>query len=82
MTSSSHAQKRCQQRGIKNTDIDILIANGTEIQRPGNATGFILTKKRAKDLHRSIDKVCGKMVIVENGTPQTVYKLTKRIKNK
>jgi len=84
MTLSSHAQKRCQQRGIQNPiiAIDILMATGTEIPRPGNGIGYILTKEQAKNLHRLIDKICGKMVIFENGTPQTVYKPTKRIKNK
>jgi hypothetical protein len=56
MKKTKHAEKRIQQRGIKNSCIDLISAYGEQKQRLGNARSFLLTRKRADKIISSCKK--------------------------
>ena len=75
MNLSFHAQQRIQQRGMTETDIDLILAHGTE-----TPDGFYLRDKDARGLERElrkrinqINRLAGKYVVIEGDTVVTAY---------
>jgi len=79
---TNHAKIRCQQRGIKNNHVDLILKHGTPIRRPGNVMEYRLYKRDKariietlkKDI-QSMDKCTSKAVLVDAKTEEiiTVY---------
>jgi hypothetical protein len=87
MLKSKHTQIRCQQRGIPQEVMSLIIEHGQELRRPGGAREYRLLKKN-KDLLISalkkqihlIERSAGKGVLVSSdlNTVITTYHLTKK----
>ncbi len=54
MKTSSHAQKRQQQRGISEDNIKFILQNGTPIPKPGNAFEYRILKKDKPKIIRGL----------------------------
>jgi len=80
MNICSHAQKRLRQRGLSNTDVNLILLHGTET-RDGY---FLLNKdvKRAEEELRNqinrLHSLAGKYIVTDGKTLITSYHPTKR----
>jgi hypothetical protein len=78
---SQHAERRCQQRGIPPSVIDVVRQHGTPTDRPGNAIAYHLARNDCQlliaQLKRQIHVLekASKIVVVESdeGTVLTTY---------
>ncbi len=75
MHISFHAQQRIQQRGMTESDIDLILAHGTETR-----DGYFLRDKDVKQaeavLRKQIEhihRLAGKFIVVEGETVVTAY---------
>ena len=76
LTITRHGETRMSQRGIRETDLDVLLAHGTEIGR-----GRIMLKKRdaarvIRDLKKqitNIERLTDKVLVVADGHLITAY---------
>lgn len=74
-----HGQTRLSQRGIRETDVDLLLAHGTEIGRDRimlmarDAAKLIRDKKQ--EIAR-IERMTGKVLVVSDGRLVTAYHQT------
>ena len=80
MNLSFHAQQRLQQRGLNDSDIDLILSHGTE-----TSDGYYLRRKDVeeaeKELRKQINRLnrlAGKYVVVKGETVITAYHPTKR----
>ena len=80
MVISKHAIKRCQQRGIPYSIIDMIVQMGTPLRKPGGATEYCINKKdksqiqiHLKYLISRLDKIGNKAVLVIDNQVITVY---------
>ena len=76
-----HAEARMSQRGIRETDLDFVLAHGTEIDRDR----IMLTKRDAvkaiRDLKKriaDIERLTGKVLVVAEGRLVTAYHQARR----
>lgn len=87
MVKSNHTQIRCQQRGIPQEQIDLIIEHVQKCRRPGGAFEYRLLKKDKdrlistlkKQIHiveRSVGK--GVLISCDQETVITTYHLTRR----
>ena len=74
-----HGQARLSQRGIRETDLDLVLAHGTEIGRDR----IMLMARDAAKLIRArkqeiakIERLTGKVLVVSNGHLVTAYHQT------
>lgn len=84
---SNHVKVRCQQRGISQEQVDLIVAHGQKCRRPGGAWEYRLRKKDKnklisilkKQIHM-VEKSVGKGVLISDDqeTVVTTYHLTKR----
>ena len=81
LTITRHAETRMSQRGIRESDLDILLAHGTEIG-PGR---IALRKRDAQETIRrlkkriaNIERLTGKVLVVTEGRLVTAYHGSKR----
>ena len=76
ITYSSHAETRMQQRGIRKTDIPIILACGTQIDdetyfmRNRDAVREIETRKREI---QTLSRLANRKVVIRNGRVITAY---------
>ena len=87
MMKSNHVKVRCQQRGISQEQVDLIVAHGQKCRRPGGAWEYRLRKKDKnklisilkKQIHM-VEKSVGKGVLISDDqeTVVTTYHLTKR----
>ena len=75
MVFSSHAQQRLQQRGLNRSDIDLILAHGTE-----TSDGYYLRRRDVKEAEREfrklinhLNRLAGKYVVVDGDTVITAY---------
>lgn len=75
MKYSDHAQQRLSQRGLTESDIELIILHGTETD-----DGFFLRQRDVGDLERelrglirSLDRLKGKYVVISGETVLTAY---------
>jgi hypothetical protein len=75
MNLSNHAQKRIPQRGLAESDIDLIVMHGTETR-----DGFYLRSQDAKVIEeklrkqiKKINQLSGKYVVVKSDTVVTAY---------
>ncbi len=74
MRLSTHAVARSRQRGMPLEYLPLIVAFGTPVARPGNATEYQLLDKDLKRLIQNLDKLAGRAVIVgEDDTIITTY---------
>lgn len=80
-----HAQARMSQRGIRETDVDFLLAHGTDM----GADRIMLTKRDAakaiRDLKKRIahiERLTGKVIVVAEGCLVTAYHEAKRTRRR
>jgi len=73
MTNTNHALKRFQQRGIKNSLVEIILEYGVSTRRPGDAFAYMIPKKEKnkiisnlKHIINVIDKSSGRVLIVSS----------------
>jgi hypothetical protein len=87
MKKTNHAEVRCQQRGISNCQVDLILLHGKKSRRPGGAWEYRLRRKDKNkiisELKRQInivEKCAGKAVIIgsDQDTILTTYHLTRR----
>lgn len=78
--STKHFHTRCQQRGYKASDLDLILRYGTKTPK-----GVILTNKDVagveRDLKRRMDrlrKLGGAFVATDGATAITIYRATKK----
>lgn len=83
MSISKHAKIRCQQRGIPNDEIDLIIQYGTQKNKVGGAIEYGVKKKdknkiiqKLKRLINKLDKIQNKRVLVVDNSIITVYHKT------
>ncbi len=76
-----HAETRMAQRGIRDTDVDFLLAHGTDM----GADRIMLTKRDAakaiRDLKKriaDIERLTGKVIVVAEGCLVTAYHGSRR----
>ncbi len=87
MVKSNHTQIRCQQRGIPQKQLDLIIEHGHKCRRPGGAFEYRLLKKDKdrlistlkKQIHM-VERSVGKGVLIsgDQETVITTYHLLKR----
>ena len=87
MMKSNHVKVRCQQRGISQEQVDLIVAHGQKCRRPGGAWEYRLRKKDKnklisilkKQIHM-VEKSVGKGVLISDDqeTVVTTYHLMKR----
>ena len=80
MYLSDHAQQRLQQRGLTGSDIDLILAHGTET-RDGYFLRRADVEEATKRLQKLIDWIIrleGKYVVVEGDTVITAYHPSKK----
>ena len=75
MNLSIHAQQRLQQRGLSESDIDLILTHGTQTH-----DGYYLRQKDVKEVEQELRKVitrltrlAGKFVVVDGDTVITAY---------
>jgi len=80
MDISKHAKIRCQQRGIPNNYIDLIVQFGTPLYKPGGVIEYSINKKdknqiqnHLKNLINRLDKIGNKAVLVIENQIITVY---------
>lgn len=73
MKKTQHSIIRCQQRGIRETNLELIMSLGRMIKKPGGALElFIGKKERQQAIHllkrriQDMDKLVGKAVIVSD----------------
>lgn len=87
MMKSNHVEVRCQQRGISQDQVDLIVAHGQKCRRPGGAWEYRLRKKDKNELisklkkqihmvERSVGK--GVLISYDQETVVTTYHLTRR----
>ena len=77
---SPHAVQRLQQRGMRENDIDLVLACGTQVADDS----FLLTER---DVHRelrrrkreiqALERLCGVKVVVRQGVVVTCFRATR-----
>jgi hypothetical protein len=86
MDKTMHSVIRCKQRGINETNVELILALGTRVHKPGGAYEYFVTKKdRERAVHflkqciQNLDKLVGKAIIVDNQGKKilTVYHKTR-----
>lgn len=86
MNLSKHCLTRCKQRGIKQSNIELIMSFGSKIRKPGGVFEYFISKKDKqeaiqflKQCIQSLDKLNGKALIVNEGSEQiiTAYHKTK-----
>lgn len=84
MNNTKHCLVRCKQRGICESDIELIRSFGTKVRKPGGVLEYFVTKKEKqkaiqilKQRIQRLDKVDGKAILVgDDGTVITVYHKT------
>ena len=78
---SIHAAQRLQQRGMREKDIDLVLACGTQV----DDDSFLLTendvareKRRRKREIQTLERLSGVKVVVRQGVIVTCFRATKR----
>jgi hypothetical protein len=73
MDKTMHTVIRCRQRGINETNVELILALGTKVRKPGGAYEYFVTKKDRekatqflKQCIQNLDKLVGKAIIVDN----------------
>lgn len=69
MQFTKHAAVRCQQRGIPEHYIDIIMAYGTPTRKPGNALEYKLDRKTRDRIIRDLKHL---MILVDKCTRAAV----------
>jgi len=87
MVKSNHVKVRCQQRGISQDQIDLIVSHGQKCRRPGGALEYRLLKKDKdrlisilkKQIHM-VERSIGKGVLASDDqeTVITIYHLIQR----
>ncbi len=86
MEKTLHSVIRCRQRGIAESNIEVIRLLGTEVKKPGGATEYFISKKDKqkaiqflKQCIQDLDKLVGKALLVnsEEDTVITAYHKTK-----
>ena len=84
---SKHAKVRCQQRGISQNQVDLIVAHGHKSRRSGGAWEYRLRKKdrnklisKYKKQIQMVERSVGKGVLVsyDQETVVTAYHLIRR----
>ena len=78
LSISRHAETRMSQRGIRQSDLDILIQFGEQI----SDDAFMITQKAAKTLIHKIERLVNTKFIIEGDMLVTAYKPKKAQQNK
>lgn len=82
MEKTLHSIIRCRQRGISETNIDLILSLGTKNRKPGGVSEYFITKKDRqmateflKRCIQDLDKLVGKAIIIdeEQETIVTAY---------
>ena len=77
---TTHVQARCQQRGVKERDLDLIVQYGTE-----TPNGLILTRKDIAEVEREVKRLMNRLsrlqdvfVATDGKTMKTTYRATRR----
>jgi len=72
LTLTIHSLKRCRQRGIRESDLKLIMLYGSKIRKPGGAWEYFVAKKDKgriigylKSIIQRMDKLAGKAVVVD-----------------
>ena len=85
MVKSKHVKVRCQQRGISQDQIDLIVSHGQKFRKSNGALEYRLLKKDKDRLISTlkkqiniVERSIGKGVLVsgDQGTVITIYHLT------
>ena len=80
MNISTHAQQRLQQRGLHETDLELIVFHGT-ITRDGyllRRNDVARIEREVKSLISRLNRLEGKYVVVKGGTIVTAYHPTEK----
>jgi hypothetical protein len=86
MKQTFHSIMRCRQRGIAETNIELILSIGTANRKPGGVIEYFISRKDKqriaevlKQCLQSLDKLVGKAIIVddEGSTVITAYHKTR-----
>ena len=77
---TEHAQRRKQQRGISNLQIDLIRRFGDDCYQQGGCTLSFLTERRIGELRQALERI-SKVALVKGSAEEvvTVMRLNKRI---
>ena len=84
-TLSSHAEVRAQQRGIRESDIPVIVAAGTPVD---DDSVFLLARDVDREIQRRKREICalerlrGCRVVIEGQTVVTIYRPSSKTKKK
>ena len=76
ITYSQHARTRMQQRGIRKTDIPIILACGTQVD---DETYFMSNRDAAREIEtrkreiQTLSRLANRKVVIRNGCVITAY---------
>ena len=76
LTMSNHAETRMRQRGLRNTDVELILRCASEI---GEDVYFLSRKDVERETQRrkreiqALDRLCGQKVVVAEDTIVTCY---------
>ena len=73
---TKHAEKRMRQRGFHKVDAELILFIGMPESAPGRSTRYRLSRKRVRDLIRSLNRMRNGATAImgEAGQLQTLYK--------
>ena len=79
MNLSNHCLTRCKQRGIKQSNIELILSFGSKIRKPGGVFEYYISNKDRQEAIQffkrciqSLDKLNGKAVIVNEDSEQII----------
>jgi hypothetical protein len=84
-TLSSHAEARAQQRGIRESDIPVIVAAGTPVD---DDSVFLLARDVDREIQRRKREICalerlrGCRVVIEGQTVVTIYRPSSKTEKK
>ena len=72
MKKTLHSIIRCSQRGIPESNVELILSFGTSVQKPGGVSEYFVSKKDKqkateffKQCIQNLDKLVGKAIIVD-----------------
>ncbi len=86
MEKTLHSIIRCRQRGITETNVELILSFGTSVRKPGGVSEYFVSNKDRqeataflKQCIQHLDKLVGKAIIVDeaSNTVITAYHKTK-----
>ena len=76
---TTHSKKRCKQRGIKESDLQLIMELGAKVKKPGGVKEYFIGKRNKeriiqtlKHFIQKMDKLEGKAIIVDEDSCEII----------